>query len=420
MIKELLGISGKALTGWVVGLVILVIALSTFGINDNGYRTVVQWPNGTTFVKFQPGMYWTLFGSTTKYPDEMTFDYDDASQHVGTMSESGINVRYQDGGTGTTYGKLRIKLPTDEKTMLELHRSVRSAQGFANRIIRPTVKEAHQMTAGLMSSEAAYAEKRGTYIEWVDAQLRKGKFVTKLVEHEMTDEAGEIVKRMIPTIKRDAKTNEPLHTESVFKSYGVTIGSSPITNWDFEDKTLQQISAKREATMAIITAKANAERAKQDAITAEQQGLANVMQAKYEKEVEKEKAVVDAEKAKEVAVIEAEKLVDVAEQKKLERIQLKLAAMQYEKQKKAEGRGDASYKRMVFEADGALQQKLDAWVEVNQRYAEMIPQYKGDWVSRVSMGSNGKASGNGAQDMIDLLTIKTAKDLSLDVDMNNK
>lgn len=409
----------KALSFGAIGLITLIVALSTFGINDNGYRTVVQWPNGTTFVKFQPGMYWTLFGSTTVYPDEMTFDYDDAaSGKVGTLAENGINVRYQDGGTGTTYGKLRVKLPTDEKTMLELHRSVRSAAGFANRIIRPTVKEAHQMTAGLMTSEAAYAEKRGTYIEWVDAQLRNGKFITELVEKEMKDDTGNTVTRMVPTIKRDPKTNVPLHTDSVLASYGVTIGSSPITNWDFEQKTLAQISAKRRATMAIITAKAEAERAKQDAITAEQQGLANVMQAKYEKEVEKEKAVVDAEKAKEVAVIEAEKLVEVAKQKKLERIQLKLAALEYEKQKKAEGRGDAAYKSMVFKADGALQQKLDAWVQVNQRYAEMIPQYKGDWVSRVSMGSNGKAGGNGAQDMIDLLTIKTAKDLSLDVDMN--
>ena len=51
--------------------------------------------------------------------------------------------------------------------------------------------------------------------------------------------------------------------------------------------------------MAIITAKANAERARQDAITAEEQGKAAVMKAKYEKEVEKERAIVDAKKIKE-------------------------------------------------------------------------------------------------------------------------
>ena len=50
--------------------------------------------------------------------------------------------------------------------------------------------------------------------------------------------------------------------------------------------------------MAIITAKANAERARQDAITAEEQGKAAVMKAKYEKEVEKERAIVDVFKSK--------------------------------------------------------------------------------------------------------------------------
>ena len=89
--------------------------------------------------------------------------------------------------------------------------------------------------------------------------------------------------------------------------------------------------------MAIITAKANAERARQDAITAEEQGKAAVMKAKYEKEVEKERAIVDAQKMKQVAVISAAQKVDVAEQTKLEAEQKKLAANEYKQEQVLRG-----------------------------------------------------------------------------------
>ena len=358
----------SAITGIVSGLLLLVVIVSTVGINDNGFRTVVQWPNGTTFVKFQPGVYFSLFGTTERYPDVMTFDYEDDDPD-GSLSAPGVNVRYQDGGTGTTYGKLRIGLPSDEDAMLTLHRAVRSPEGLASRLLRPTVKEAHNMTAGLMSSEAAYAEQRGVYTQWVTAQLDTGPFITELKETEVVDAAtGEKEVKKIPVIKfNDA--GQPLHTRSVFADYGLTIASSQVTNWSFEPKTLKQISDKRNATMAIITAKAEAERAIQDAITAEEQGKAKVMTAKYEKEQEKIKAVVDAEKVKEVKVIEAQQKVDVAEQQKLEQEQLKLAAYEEKLRLIALGEGEAKRKKLVMQADGALQQKLDAWVQVNEAYA---------------------------------------------------
>ena len=407
--KKVITILGAAFLG-------LIVLFSTVGVNDNGWRTVVQWPNGTTFVKFTPGIYFSLFGTTESYPDELTFDYE--SGDVGTSGQKGISVRYQDGGTGITYGKLRVRLPSDEATMLKLHRSVRSKEGLSNRIISPVLKEAHNMTAGLMTSEAAYAEKRGTYIQWVDDQLRNGKYVTQLIKTDTVDESGKKVEKFVPEIKIDKTTGQPLHTESVFNEYGITIGSSPITDWGFEGKTLEQISEKRKATMAIITAKANAERARQDAITAESQGLADVMKAKYEKEVVKAQAIVDAEREKEVAIISAKQAVEVAKQQKLQQEQNKLAMHEYESAEKARGRGDAAYKQMVMEADGALQAKLEAWKEVNFRFAEEFGKQK--WVPEISMGGAGTSDTSAANDLIDLLKVKTAKDLSLDLGMKRK
>jgi len=76
-----------------------------------------------------------------------------------------------------------------------------------------------------------------------------------------------------------------------------------------------------------------------------------------------------------------------------------------------EGEGEAAKKRLIMQADGALERKLAAWVEVNKQYAEAIKTQK--WVPDIQMG--GSTNTNAAQSMIDLLMVKTAKDLDLEL-----
>ncbi|MCH9697816.1 MAG: hypothetical protein K0U68_06920, partial [Gammaproteobacteria bacterium] len=210
---------------------------------------------------------------------------------------------------------------------------------------------------------------------------------------------------------------QPIHLDSDLRTYGINVSGYQITDWNFEAKTLNQIAAKREATMAIITAKAQAEQAKQVAITAEEKGKAEVIKAKYEKEVEKQRAVTDAEKIKEVAVISASQKVEVAEQEKLEAEQKKLAAIEYKQEQILRGEGDAAYKQLVMQADGALAQKLQAWVKVNKQYADAIAKQK--WVPEVQMSGGTETSGNAAQQLLDLFMVKTARDLNLDMRINS-
>ena len=402
---------------WTIPIVIIVLigilTPMTFGINDAGDRTVIQYPTGTLYVRFEPGIYPLWFGRETKYRDVITYDFDKTSSSgEATIDEQGIPVRYQDGGIGTIYGKVRFNLPTVEEDMLNLHKAFRSNAGVAQKLLKPITEESQNLTAGLMTSEAAYAEKRGTFIEWSRDQLTEGKYKTRLETTVEEDEStGKKIERSIPVISF-GDDGLPEHAVSDLKTYGITISGYQITDWDFEKKTLEQISAKREATMAIITAKANAERARQEAITAEEQGKANVMKAKYEKEVEKQKAVVDAERQKEVAVIEAAQKVEVARQARNEAEQNKLAAIEYKQEQILRGEGDAAYKKKVMQADGALAQKLEAFVTINERYAQAIEKQK--WVPDIMMG-NQSASGNAANDLMSLFMTKTARDLALDM-----
>ena len=395
---------------------VLLIVQQCIGINDAGERTVVQYPTGTLYVKFTPGVYFKGFGSTKVYWDVYTYDFDKegsaGKNNENSLVANGIAVRYQDGGTGTVFGKARFALPNDDETMIRLHKDFRDRYAIAQKLIRTVTEESMNLTAGLMTSEEAYAEKRGIFTQWAEEQVAAGKFFTELkAVVEKVEDATEHQTRNIPVIKF-GPDGLPIQHTSDFKKYGIKVNGFQLTDWNFEQKTLEQISRKREATMGIITAKADAERARQEALTAEEQGKKNVMVARYTKEQEKIQAVVNAEKEKEVAVTKATQAVLVAEQGKLEAEQKRLAAIAYKQEQILRGEGDGEYKRLVMSADGALAAKLDAWKTVHIRYAEAIEKQK--WVPEIQFGS-GQANGSAANDLIDMLKAQTAKELSLDL-----
>lgn len=394
---------------------IILIQLN-FGINNAGERTVIQYPWGTLVIKFTAGIYAKFFGSTEVYKDVITYDFDKSNARgEASLDYSGINVRYQDGGTGKVFGKARFALPNTEEQMLKLHKDFRSNDAVAYKLIKTVVEESMNLTAGLMSSEESYAEKRSIFTQWAEEQISQGKFRTELkAVTEKQEVTNERVERNVPVIVY-GQDGLPVHSGSDFKAYGIAISGFQITDWDFEQKTLDQISRKREATMGIITAKADAERARQEALTAEEQGKKDVMVAKYTKEQEKIQAVVDADKEKEVAVTKAKQQVLVAEQAKLEAEQKRMAAEQYKQEQTLRGQGDGEYKRLVMSADGALTAKLDAWQTVNARYAEAIEKQK--WVPEIQMGQTTGTSP--ATDLIEMLKAKTAKELNLDMNVKS-
>jgi hypothetical protein len=421
------GVAVSVLAG--LGLVTM-----TAGFNQAGYKTVVQTWSGSLFVKADPGMYLKWFGTATEYPDFLTFDFDQKTDNDDgrSITQQGIEVQYQEGGKGHVFGQVRFELPKDEKTMIELHKAYRSPTGIAYKLIKPSVEQVADLTAKLMTSDESYMEKSSIYNTWARDQLVKGVFRTKLEGRRVkaddvigapttgTGDAGSdgTIWKEVPVIATDDAKN-PIHESSDLDKYSVTLSTFQVTGRNYEQKTIDQIDKRREANMEIITAKANAERAKQDAITAEEVGKRNVKVAEYEKMVEKEKAVVDAEKAKEVATIAAKQKVSVAEQEKLEQEQKKLAAGEYKQAQTLRGEGDAAYKKAVLEADNALAQKLETYEKVMGTFATEFGKQK--WVPDIQFGQQAGSSGtdqvNNANQLIDMLAVKTAKDLNLDMNI---
>ena len=86
------------------------------------------------------------------------------------------------------------------------------------------------LTAGLMTSEEAYTEKRGTFIEWSRDQLQKGKYKTRLEETSETDATtGKVITKKVPVIDYD-ETGKPIHLDNDLQRYGVSVSGYQITD----------------------------------------------------------------------------------------------------------------------------------------------------------------------------------------------
>lgn len=163
-----------------------------------------------------------------------------------------------------------------------------------------------------------------------------------------------------------------------------------VRNQEQETKAQQEIYKKEKAI----------EKGKAEAITAKETETANR---------NKVVAVTNAEREKEVAITNAQREKEVAALKRD-------AAALYKEEQELRGKGDAAYKKAVIDADGALQQKLAAYVEVQKVWAKAFAERTGNIVPDIIVGKDGTTPGstNAMDDYLKLLSIKAAKDLQLD------
>jgi len=144
---------------------------------------------------------------------------------------------------------------------------------------------------------------------------------------------------------------------------------------------------------------ANAKKAEQDAITAEQQGRANYQTSKWKQEELNATEIAIAEKNLKVKELDAQ---TAAAEKQADILR---------------GQGEGERKRLVMQADGALDKKLDAWTKAQELWANAFAKYPGRAVPEVVIGGSGGHQGTAAQTFMDMLSIKAARDLALDMTM---
>lgn len=347
--------------------------------------------DGELHVFTTSGVKTQMFGKVTKYPLRAEYAFSD--------QEKSKLLQFNDGGKGWLYGAVNWEMPLDVDSILAIHKKFGSASAVEQQAVSRMIDNAVYLAGPLMSSTESSGERRAELVHYINDQAEKGVYVTITEPIKTTDPitGDETVARVARIVKTEK--GEPLRQQkSLLDEFNIRLLPISITNLDYDDAVEKQIAQRQQATTQVQIAQANARKAQQDAITVEEQGKANAAEAKWTQEAIKAKAVTEAQQKLEVATLAAKE----AEQKKREQILL--------------GEGEAERKRLVMNADGALEKKLEAYISVNTLYADAIAKYQGSWVPQIMMADGGAGkSQNGAQSLIDLLTVKTAKDLSLDM-----
>lgn len=375
-----------------VGLFVIIFSGMLFENVDADEIVVIQSPAaGRLSCWITPGIKWQGLGKTTIYHKLETYEFQ-------------IPVRFNDGGHGTIHGSVNYELPLDTENLISLHVRYGSQESIQKELLETVVNKSVYMTGPLMSSKESYAERRTSLILYIEDQIKNGVYATAQKDVKVKDPITGVEKTAtVVEIRLDTQGIPMRQEESVLSNYHIKTSNFAVTRLPYDDAVENQIKQQQELAMKVQTAMASAKEAEQRAITVAKEGEANAAKAKWEQEVEKAKAVTLAQQQFEVSKLEALS----AEQKKRAEILL--------------GEGEATRKKLVMAADGALEKKLDAWKSVNQMYADAMQKYPGAWVPQIVMGesSTGRA-GSGAQAMIDLLTTKTALQLGLETKIEKK
>lgn len=394
---------------------ILLVALlltsgSIFENVDAHQIVVIQAPISGKLVWYtQPGVVFQGFGKVTAYEKRSQFWFS-AKDDQGEQKDESIKVRFNDGGHAMLSGGISWEMPLDDEHLTTIHFKFGSQHAVEQQLVRTAVEKSIYMTGPMMSSTESYASRRNELLSLIEDQIANGVYLTITTMRESNDPITN-EKKMVAVVElaKDKEGTYKRAEESPLKTFGVKTFNLSINEVKYDETVEKQISQQQQATMQVQIAIAEAKKAEQQALTTKKEGEAEAAKAEWAQKAIAAKATTEATMKKDVAETEAQQKLAVA----------KLEAEAAEQKKQAEialGEGESKRRQMVMEADGALEKKLEAFVQVNEAYADAISRYQGNWVPSIVMAGGGP-NGNAAQatDLIQLLLAKTAKDLSLDM-----
>lgn len=397
-----------------VSIVALIVAMmgatNLFELVDASQIVLVQSVGGTLSWHTQPGPVWQGFGKVTTYPKRGILRFSATKETVEGKTvwseDHRLPVVFNDAGKGEIMGSISYELPLDPTKLTELHSFYPTQEALETSLIQPALNKSVYMTGPLMSSYESYKERRPQLIQYVEDQVQNGVYQTQTVEREVADDFDPNQKKRVTFVEilKDAM-GLPRRTEGgQLTRFGVKAFNFAIEDLDYEERVQQQIANQQSITMQVQTAIAQAKQAEQQKLTATAQGQAEAEKVKWEQEARNSQIVSQAEGRRRAAEQDA------------------LAAQSEKQATLLRASGDAEARKLKMAADGALEQKLATLRDINASWATAFANSKNPVVPTMVFGSGGGGS-NGAtnaQTLMELLTAKTAKDLSIDLGVNKQ
>jgi len=379
--------------GSVVGLIVLTSAIYSLGENVAPDQImVVQSPiSGDLTFHTSPGLKWQGGGKVTFYKKRDIYRFE-------------VPIRFNDNGHGTLVGSIQFDNPLDTKNLSLLHTKYGSQVAIQTQLLQTIVNKCVYLTGPLMSSKESSAERRNDLIRYIEDQIQQGVYQTAQKEVKVKDPMDETKEKLATQVEIISHNGQLSRQEkAVLSTFGINTFNFAIEKLSYDKQVEAQISNQQQLAMQVQTSIAQAKQAEQRAITVEMEGKASAAAAKWEQEVKKAQAVTEAEQQKEVAKLGRD-------------------AAEFDKQKAIlEGQGEGEKRRQIMQADGALTQKLAAYVEINKFWAAAMEKTTQALTPTVVTGGAGGAGGsNIGLSLADMLSVKAARDLGLDMRMGSK
>lgn len=370
----------------IVGIVILFLSGNFVeGLNVNQIMCIQNPFTGHLTWYTDAGIKPQMFGKVTKYDKRSIYNFE-------------FPVRFNDAGHGTMRGSIQFDMPMSNEHLNLIQSKYGSEEAVKKQLLQTVVNKCLYLTGPMMSSRESYAEKRSYLINYVEDQIENGVYKTSQKEVSTKDPITGNEKTVTTVeIALDDKGNPARQEAAVLKAFGIKTFNFSIEKLIYDETVENQIKQQQQMTMAVQTAIAESKKAEQQAITAEANGKAAAAEKRWEQEALKAQAVTIAEKMRDSAKLMAE------------------AAEFTKKEQTLLGEGEGARKRAAMIANGALEQKLEAWVTAQQAWADAFSKYTGNIVPSVQTGSAG--SGNGAANFMEIMGIKAARDLGIDMSM---
>ena len=419
-----------------IGIGTLIAGFGGVGYNDAGFCQHIRTVMGTESSTCNTGWYFLGWGTSTEWPHFITVAHTTDPSAEGSSIDGPYPVRLADNWNGDVTQSTRFGIPQDNEQFLKMARDFRSPERLITTTLRPAVTSSLDSVANLFTMEEYYAGgKRDQFkTEYRDAVI-KGRAEVRQVTTtrgiaaarstvdanslDGVESASDIdtsgVRRTI--MEKVLRNGQEVRQPHGYMSYGITAPSAIIENLDPDNRFEEQIQARKDAASRRIVAQEERKEQEEQRLLAIQRGETQIATRQAEAQVVQIERTTNAETERQLAVIDANRLREQAA------IRAETALIQLEQARTdAESRqvsadAEAYEKRVLLEADNALEAKLSALVKIQEAWAHAaadinVPN------TVFTMGGSGSDSTTGnfasVEAFMALLTANAANQLDVD------
>lgn len=414
-------------------LAFVITGLGAVSYNDAGYCQHVRTIFGTESAVCDTGWYMSAWGTSTSWPHFITIQNTLDVEADGSAIYPPYRVRLADNWNGDVTQATRFGIPQDDQQFLKMARDFRTQERLISAMLKPAVTSSLDSVSNMYTMEEYWAEgKRDEYkSEFADA-VTKGRAEVKQVS---LNEAGGVIRgRAAPSNSEAVQDDSVIEDTEVrrvymekiqdaggndiriphdYAEYGIVVSQAILENLDPDDKFEDRIQARKDAASRRIIAQEERREQEEQRLLAIQKGETDVAVRQAAAKTEQIQLTTEAETQKKLAITAAERVREEA------RVAQETAAINLERARidaeaiQVAADAAAYEKRVILEADGALQQKLEAWVNAQRVWAEAASKINVPATVIGSDGTSGSALGTVDQFM-SMLMVKTARDLQVD------